>query len=82
MSKIKFSQKFTFLQVRTCRKCQKLQLAKNSHFCRSGPVKNGKYEIQPKIHIFASPELSKMSEMDFDQKFTFCMSGPVENVKN
>ena len=71
MSKMKFGQKLTFLQVRTCQKCQKLNLAKNSHFCRSGPVKNVKNEIWQKTHIFAGRDLSKMSKIKFGQKITF-----------
>ena len=79
---MKFGQNFRFLQVWTHRKCQKLNLAKNSHFCRSGPVENVKNYIWPKIPIFAGLDLSKMSKMKFGQKFTFCRSKPVKNVKN
>ena len=82
MSKIKFGQKITFLQVRTFRKCHKLNLAKISHFCRSGTVENVKNEIWPKFHIFAGPDLSNMSKIKFGQNFHFCRSGPVENVKS
>ena len=59
MSKMKIGQNFTFLQVRTCQKFQKWKLAKISHFCWSGPVKNVKNEIWLKFHIFAGPDLSK-----------------------
>ena len=82
MSKMKFGQNFTFLQVRTCQKCQKWNLAKTLHFCRSGPVKNVKNEIWPKTYIFAGPDLSKMSKMKFRQNFNFWRSGPVKNVKS
>ena len=64
MPKMKIGQNFTFLQVRTCQKCQKWKLARNPHFCWSGPVKNVKNEIWLKFHIFAGPDLSKLSKMD------------------
>ena len=71
---MKFGQNFIFLQVWTHRKCQKLSLAKNSHFSSSGPVENGKNEIWPKIHIFAGPDLSKCQKCKFAKNSHF--AGP------
>ena len=64
-------QKFSFLQVRTCRNCQKSTWSKMSHFDRSGPVEISKEVLAAKFLIFAGPDLSKFPKRYLQQNFSF-----------